>query len=78
MKHVNNANMLITRLAAIAYYSIALNVRAFSVFRDVDIIEKFVKGSGPGGQSVNKSSNRVQLKHVPTGSFSFQKYFQLI
>lgn len=32
-----------------------------------DMEEKFIKGSGPGGQSVNKSSNCVQLIHKPTG-----------
>ena len=32
-----------------------------------DIEESFVKGNGPGGQKVNKSSNCVVLKHKPTG-----------
>lgn len=32
-----------------------------------DIEEKFVKGGGRGGQKLNKASNAVQLKHVPTG-----------
>ena len=32
-----------------------------------DFEETFIKGSGPGGQAVNKSSNCVQLKHLPTG-----------
>lgn len=31
-----------------------------------DLEEKFVKGSGAGGQKVNKTSNRVILVHVPT------------
>ena len=35
--------------------------------REKDIIEKFIKGSGKGGQKVNKTSNCVYLKHVPTG-----------
>lgn len=29
--------------------------------------EKFVKGFGKGGQKVNKTSNCVELKHIPTG-----------
>jgi protein subunit release factor B len=31
------------------------------------LVEKFVKGTGPGGQSVNKTRNCVQLTHLPTG-----------
>ncbi|XP_033115652.1 peptide chain release factor 2-like isoform X1 [Anneissia japonica] len=32
-----------------------------------DLEEQFVRGSGPGGQSTNKTSNCVVLKHKPTG-----------
>jgi len=32
-----------------------------------DITEAFLKGSGPGGQKINKTSSAVQLKHLPTG-----------
>lgn len=32
-----------------------------------DIIEKFIRSHGPGGQNVNKTSTCVYLKHVPTG-----------
>lgn len=35
--------------------------------READIIEKFVRSGGPGGQNVNKTSTRVYLKHIPTG-----------
>ena len=31
-----------------------------------DIIEKFIRSSGKGGQKVNKTSTCVYLKHVPT------------
>lgn len=32
-----------------------------------DLQENVISGSGPGGQSVNKSVNCCQLKHKPTG-----------
>jgi protein subunit release factor B len=32
-----------------------------------DLVEKFVRGSGAGGQKINKTSNCVFLKHVPSG-----------
>ncbi len=32
-----------------------------------DILEKFVRSSGKGGQKVNKTSSCVYLKHIPTG-----------
>lgn len=35
--------------------------------REQDIVEKFIKASGPGGQFVNKTSSCVYLKHIPTG-----------
>jgi protein subunit release factor B len=33
-----------------------------------DIIEKFVRSSGKGGQKVNKTSTCVYLKHIPTST----------
>jgi len=35
--------------------------------REGDIEEDFSRGSGPGGQHVNKTSTCVQLHHRPTG-----------
>lgn len=32
-----------------------------------DITEQFVRGSGKGGQKINKTSSCVLLKHLPTG-----------
>ena len=32
-----------------------------------DIIEKFIRSGGKGGQNVNKTSTCVYLKHIPTG-----------
>jgi peptide chain release factor len=40
--------------------------RELKVFPE-DIREQFVRGSGKGGQKVNKTSSTVLLKHVPTG-----------
>jgi peptide chain release factor len=37
-----------------------------------------VKGSGPGGQKINKSSTCCQLKHIPTGlTVSCQRFREL-
>ncbi|HQP30725.1 MAG TPA: peptide chain release factor-like protein [Deltaproteobacteria bacterium] len=35
--------------------------------REQDIIEKFVRSQGHGGQKLNKTSSCVYLRHVPTG-----------
>lgn len=32
-----------------------------------DVEEKFVRGAGPGGQKINKTSSTVWLRHHPTG-----------
>ena len=35
--------------------------------REEDLTEKFILGSGSGGQKVNKTASCVYLKHVPSG-----------
>ncbi len=35
--------------------------------REEDVVERFVRSRGHGGQNVNKTSSCVYLKHVPTG-----------
>ena len=35
--------------------------------REDDLVEKFITGSGSGGQKINKTSSCVYLKHEPTG-----------
>ena len=32
-----------------------------------DVEERFVRGSGPGGQKINKTSSTICVKHRPTG-----------
>lgn len=40
---------------------------ALPQLKDEDLEETHVRGAGPGGQSVNKTTNCVVLKHKPTG-----------
>jgi len=43
------------------------------VLNEEELSERFVKGTGSGGQKINKTKNRVQLTHLPTGiSVSYQ------
>lgn len=34
---------------------------------EADLLEKFTRGSGSGGQKINKTNSCVFLKHLPTG-----------
>lgn len=36
--------------------------------REEDLLEKFILGSGKGGQKINKTHSCVYLKHLPTGT----------
>lgn len=44
----------------------SINYSRVPVLNEDDLEEKFVRGSGPGGQAVNKTSNCVVLRHIPT------------
>ncbi len=41
-------------------------MKKFNVY-EKDILEKFIRASGPGGQNVNKVATCVYLKHLPSG-----------
>ncbi len=45
---------------------LAERLRALGV-RDADLEESFTRGSGKGGQKVNKTNNCVCLIHLPSG-----------
>ena len=36
------------------------------LIHEVDLVEKFVHGSGPGGQKINKTASCVYLRHIPS------------
>ena len=45
-----------------------LNARMRSLrIREGDLEETFIRGTGAGGQKINKTSSTVVLRHVPTG-----------
>jgi len=55
-------------MATIAKEMTALEKKMLALgVREEDIIESFIRSSGPGGQNVNKTSTCVYLKHLPTG-----------
>lgn len=45
---------------------VAAQLQALGVHAD-EVEEKFVRGGGPGGQKINKTSSTVWLRHGPTG-----------
>jgi len=46
----------------------ALSARMKAVgLREEDLVEKFVRSSGSGGQHLNKTATCVYLQHIPTG-----------
>lgn len=48
------------------YEELQAEMKALHI-EEKDLIEKFILGSGSGGQKINKTSSCVYLKHVPSG-----------
>lgn len=46
--------------------ALALRMRKLGIHAD-DLEESFIRGTGAGGQKINKTSSTVVLVHVPTG-----------
>ena len=46
--------------------SLILRMKKLGIKED-DLLEKFVKGSGKGGQKINKTASCVVLTHKPSG-----------
>ncbi|MDF1825082.1 MAG: peptide chain release factor-like protein [Verrucomicrobiales bacterium] len=47
--------------------SLEQRMKHWKIFEE-DLEERFVLGSGAGGQKINKTSSCVYLKHLPTGA----------
>ena len=45
---------------------VSIEKKALPEIQDDELTETFVRGTGPGGQKINKTSNRVVLVHNPT------------
>jgi hypothetical protein len=45
-----------------------LDYSRFPKLKEDDLDEQFIRGTGPGGQAVNKTNNCVLLVHKPTGT----------
>ena len=53
---------MINKKKQIALKNKMLNLKIY----EADLVEKFIIGSGKGGQKINKTASCVYLKHIPT------------
>ncbi|KAJ3603997.1 hypothetical protein NHX12_028738 [Muraenolepis orangiensis] len=65
--HVSPAESLPSGGAACVLAAGKKDLIDLPVLMEDELEEQFVRGSGPGGQATNKTSNCVVLKHTPTG-----------
>ena len=56
------------RLTHVAFFSKKYQRPPQDKLDEKDIEESFCRGAGPGGQKINKSMNKVRLRHIPTGA----------
>lgn len=52
--------------AVLRYKHQNVDYSRYPKLNEEELEESFTRGSGPGGQSVNKTSNCVLLRHIPT------------
>lgn len=75
IKHIYKSKLL---SVPPALYNIALkhtvDYSRVPQLNELDLSERFVAGSGPGGSAVNKNSNCVVLTHNPTGEIDIIIY----
>lgn len=65
---IRSINVLLPRLNFnIIRYKHDINYSKVPQLKGDELDIQFVRGSGPGGQAVNKTANCVVLKHIPTG-----------
>lgn len=53
--------------SAFVRLKVTIDTSKVPTLNEDDLEETFVRGSGPGGQSVAKTNNKVVLTHKPTG-----------
>ncbi len=67
--HLQNPGVFLLMQSPITSEKLTVLAQRLAVLgiKETDLLEKFVRGSGAGGQKINKTSNCVFLKHLPSG-----------
>ena len=55
-------NVYLTNLSR---FKATLDYSRYPKLNEAELEETFTRGSGPGGQAVNKTSNCIMLRHYP-------------